>query len=199
VASFDYTPPTLIGVIGKKRSGKDTFASALTEEAGWTKVAFADALREAALGLDPLVGEVFYWRTGDDSPRLHPAARLSEVVETLGWERAKDYIPEVRRTLQRLGAESVRALDPDFWIRAARASVEASVNPVVMPDVRYPNEAEAIRSWGGILVRVVRPGRETVDEHSSETALDGYNADYSVSNESTIEDLRAIALLLAGA
>lgn len=181
----------LIGMIGRRRSGKDSFASTLVDELGYDRVAFADPLREAALALNPLVGPAPL--PGDLTSGYR---RLAEVVETLGWERAKDTVPEVRVVLQRLGTNAVRALDDTFWVRAAVARIEASSAPVVVTDCRFPNEAEAVRLAGGYLVRVVRPGATTADDvdlHASETALDDYPEDFYVDNSGTLADLAATA------
>lgn len=183
----------LIGLIGKKRSGKDTFAAALTEDLRYTRVAFADPLREAALALDPLVGRVAL--PGNPSPIAD--VRLSALISAIGWESAKDYVPEVRRILQRLGTESIRALDEDFWIRVGSTRIDGASGPVVVTDVRYPNEADAIRSRGGFLVRITRPGDPVGEEHISERALDDYRVDYQVPNDGTVEDLRYVAVSLA--
>ena len=78
----------LIGTTGRKQAGKDSFAARLVEAHGFTRVTFADPMREFALALDPLVDGHY---------------RLSEIVRSLGWDVAKESIPEVRRTLQRLG------------------------------------------------------------------------------------------------
>ena len=176
----------IIGLIGKKRSGKDTFAAVLVEKHEYTRVAFADPLREALLRMDPYV-DADLLEHGEVQPY-----RLSEVIEVLGWERAKDEVPEVRRLLQTFGTDAIRTLDADFWVRAAVASAEAVQGPVVVTDVRFPNEADAIRNMGGLLVRITRPGYDG-DGHPTETALDGYPADISIPNTRSINDLQALA------
>lgn len=195
--------PPLVGLLGRKRSGKDSFAEVLVGEFGFARVAFADPLKEAALGLDPLVGP-----TGLPFAPARVMRRLSEVVDSIGWERAKE-VPEVRRTLQRLGTEAIRALDGGFWVRIAmRAVRELREGPapvtypargvsVVVTDVRLPNEAEAIQEAGGALVRIVRPGVESGDSHASEVALDDWPTNYVVVNDGTLDDLRAEARALA--
>lgn len=183
----------LIGVLGKKRAGKDTFAATLLDEYGYQRVAFADPLRDAALRLDPLVGPA---PLPDD---LVPRYRsLSEVVGALGWERAKDSVPEVRGILQRLGTDAIRALDPDFWIRQALLPIEARTAPVVVTDVRFPNEADELVARGGTLVRIVRPGHPADgDEHPTEKALDNYPTRFTVTNGGTLEDLQEAARVFA--
>jgi len=154
---------TLIGISGRKRSGKDTFAARLTGVHGYTRVAFADPLRAMALALDPLV------RTTSGH-----TVRLAELAAFEGWERAKNHA-EVRRTLQRLGTEAGRAVLGDtIWIDTAMQHVDQVNGPVVITDVRYPNEADAIRAAGGIVLRIDRPGLTSSDVHPSETAMDDY-------------------------
>lgn len=180
--------PRLIGLSGKKRSGKDTFAAGLVER-GATRVAFADPLKEAALALDPLVGRPAYPNV------LAPQSdvRLSTYVGALGWERAKEH-PEVRRLLQNYGV-AIREIDPEFWVRAGMTKAASIDDPVVVTDVRFPNEADKIRELGGHVVRIVRPGFESAPgAHECETALDGYVADLTFVNDSTIEDLRDQAI-----
>src|SRR5690606_25237255 len=148
----------LIGIAGKKRSGKDTVAKAL-EPFGYQRVGFADELKRAALEINPLI---------------HGGGELRELVGALGWETAKDHYPGVRRFLQELGT-SIRERDRYFWIRAAFMRINPALADgygVVVPDVRYPNEVDAIRRAGGTIIQVVRPGRpDDGDRHASETAL----------------------------
>lgn len=185
----------LIGLIGKKRSGKDTFASTLVEERGFTRYAFADPLKEAALGLDPLIRfeqDETYLATPDYYFGVGPKIeRLSAVVERLGWEQAKE-IREVRRTLQNYGV-AIRGIEEDFWTRTTMEKALAHRGPVVITDVRFPNEVEAVHRAGGIIVRIVRPGLASDDSHVSETALDGYPADLDVLNAGTVETLAETA------
>lgn len=75
----------------------------------------------------------------------------------------------------------------------------------IITDVRFPNEVEAIKKHGGIMVRINRPSwydqeedrlmREFLKEppraeHPSETALDNYEGfDIVIENNGTIEEL----------
>ena len=60
----------------------------------------------------------------------------------------------------------------------------------IITDVRFPNEAKAVKDRGGILIRINRPGFENTGDHLSEIALDDYkNFDTIIINDGTIEDL----------
>ncbi|MEV6399631.1 hypothetical protein AB0M39_33435 [Streptomyces sp. NPDC051907] len=178
-----------IALMGRARSGKDTVARRLVSTWAFTRVAFADPLKDMALNLDPVV---MYEPAGYGPLPV----RLTDVVKRWGWGKAKDRCPEVRRTLQRLG-ESVRAQDDVYWLSLALDKVAVADRwnlPVVVTDVRYENEAQALKSRGFTLVRLVRPqGAERMDEstagHESETALDHYPADVSLANNGTLNEL----------
>jgi hypothetical protein len=213
------TPP-LVGLIGKARVGKDTFAGFLTSEHGFQRFAFADPLRAVLLAVDPIVGMVREDRSGscgdpgccggpweDDFP-----LRLSEALDQFGgWEGVKaledgpspwtfpEVSDEVRALLQRLGTEGGREnLGADVWVNAAMARIAEHGGPAVITDVRFPNEADAIRAAGGILVRITRDDAEPIAgaAHSSETALDGYPAEWTVTNNGPREDLAGAASFL---
>ncbi|WP_205064306.1 hypothetical protein [Streptomyces sp. OspMP-M43] len=158
-------------------------------------MAFADPLKEAALRVDPIIG------SEGTSYGAFPI-RLSDVVKRYGWDRAKYSHPEVRRTLQNLG-ESVRTADPDFWLRMALDKVATADRwslPVVVSDVRYANEADALRCAGALMVRIERPGATAGGEaarHVSELDLDAYPADVTIPNTGTLGDLDALVDTLA--
>ena len=169
----------LIGLVGRKRAGKDTAAATLVREFDFTALAYADPVKEAAERLDPIVG-VRYWP-------IARGIRLSDVVADRGWEEAKA-LPEVRRTLQRLGTEVVRTVEPDFWVEQLERRLLDASGPVVVTDCRFPNEVDLIRQYGGLIVRVVRPSAERADGHSSEQ-VDDLDFDIEIVNDGTLEDL----------
>lgn len=160
-------------------------AARLVEQHGFTRVAFADRLKEAVLAFDPTVND--YGR------------RLSEYVTDpdVGWERAKE-IPEVRRALQHFG-QAIRDIDPGFWIRAAFPAMQGRTR-VVVSDVRYRDEADALRAAGFTLVRITRPGAPLASGsgHVSETELTGYPTALTIINSGSLGDLYARADKLAG-
>lgn len=69
--------------------------------------------------------------------------------------------------------------------------IDSSFPNWIITDVRFPNEAQAIKDRGGIMIRIERPGVESHcgGQHPSETALDNYNFDYVIENEGSIDEL----------
>ncbi|MFD0276184.1 hypothetical protein ACFVHB_20085 [Kitasatospora sp. NPDC127111] len=179
-----------IGIIGRARVGKDTAGAWLVRERGYQRVAFADALKDAALRVDPVV-QTFACGDGCETTEH----RLSEVVRWDGWEMAKA-IPEVRRLLQELGA-AMRQVDPRIWIHAALTEVNVMNDlgrAAVVTDVRYRNEAEMLRSHGFHLLYIDRPGIPHL-VHESEGALGPEDADYTIINAGSVADLESAVQL----
>ncbi|MBC9714512.1 hypothetical protein H9Y04_18300 [Streptomyces sp. TRM66268-LWL] len=178
-------------LMGRARTGKDTVARRLVSEWSFTRVAFADPLKDMAHGLDPIV---MYEPAGYGPVPV----RLSDAVRRWGWEKAKDDCPEIRRTLQRLG-QAAREQDPNHWVSLAMDKITVADRwnlPVVVTDVRHVNECEALKNRGFTLVRVIRPGAPALGtnaQHESETALDNYPADVTISNVGSLNDLHCAA------
>ena len=97
-----------IGLAGWARSGKDTVADYLVKNHGFTRVSFADPMREALLALDPNI----------EFGISH--MKLSTLVRFGGWDSVKENYPEVRGLLQRMGTEVGRDLfGKNFWVDQA--------------------------------------------------------------------------------
>src|SRR5690606_11078585 len=123
----------LIGIAGKKRSGKDTVAKAL-EPFGYQRVGFADELKKMALEINPVIAAE---EDASNWPPTPIAVRLGDMVAAFGWEDANDDTPEVLKFLQELGT-SVRERDRSLWIRAAFMRINPALAVgygVVVPDV----------------------------------------------------------------
>jgi hypothetical protein len=166
----------IIGLSGYARSGKDEVAKILVEEYGYTKVAFADKIRQLLLETNPQVKDGF---------------RIESVVGAYGWDKAKVLFPEIRKLLQDLGVGARKVFGEEFWIERALASIFKNENTVVT-DVRFINEADMIKHQDGQIWRIKRTGVEAVNAHVSEHDMDGYPVDKILKNEGTLEDLRTL-------
>lgn len=166
----------LIGLTGYAQSGKDTVGQYLVTEHKYHRIGFADAVRDAVYTLNPMI-KTDRWET------------LQEYIDYVGWDRAKVDNSEARRLLQIMGTEVGRMLfGPDVWINIAERKA-GSEPRVVITDVRFPNEADWIRSRGGIVVRVDRSGVGPVNGHASDQLA--FSPDMTIDNVGTIDELYA--------
>lgn len=167
----------LIGISGKKGSGKNTVANIIAKQQvlGNTKHNYYDFAFAAMLKflLENLVDQ----DTDFDKNSKNK----------LGLCDNNGKIYTIRELLQLIGTK-LRDIDPDIWIKALDKDTRG-YSDVMITDVRFLNEAEYIKSKGGLLVRINRPNLEE-DQHISETELDNYsNWDYVIKNDGTMEDL----------
>jgi len=183
----------VVGIGGEMEHGKDVIAGYLRREHGFTVLRMSDALRWEIMGrlrltLKEVVRSAIYSDYHDATPMLaysaaggHTSMKRT-VPDDLLWRRELDKDeawwgrrlrwevwehkrPTVRRLLQEYGTEVRRHDDPDYWVKRY-AEAATKLERVVTPDVRFLNEAAAVRALGGLVVRVVRPG------HVSATKLE---------------------------
>ena len=151
----------IIGISGKAGSGKDTVADYLVQSYGFTKVSFASTLKNmlSAAGFPEPSNR-------DDKEKLIDGFDFS-------W----------RHAAQTLGTEWGRVcLDDDIWVKLTMRNLEPHRN-YVFSDVRFPNEADAIRNIGHIIHlsgRMVDLGNAS--QHTSEVPLEVKAEDAVIEN-----------------
>lgn len=147
----------LIGIAGPARAGKDTLCSYMLDNLDgiWLRSSFADPLKEMlrAIGVD----------CSDDAKAV-----VSD-----------DYGVTPRHMMQTLGTEWGRhMIDGDIWVKAfARLNAGKCV---IVPDVRFENEAELVREHGVLIHLVGRGGIE--GNHVSENAIEFKPGDIVIDN-----------------
>jgi hypothetical protein len=170
----------IIGLTGYAQSGKDSVANILVENYGYQRIAFADPIRKLLYEMNPTVKDGGY--------------RVQGVVDGYGWDVAKTAFPEIRTLLQTLGVGARKTFGDMFWVNQALSGLQlfGEANYVIT-DVRYPNEAKAIRGYDNSQIwRIKRSGVDPVNTHASETAMDGEKVDQIFVNNGTLEDLKVL-------
>ena len=160
----------IIGLCGAIGSGK-SLTAALLGMAGFDIRSFAEPLRK----------EVAWALRNNDHP---PGAPQCLFLARADDVRAKPTPPAMRELLQWWGTEYRRAQDENYWVKKANFN-----SPGVFQDVRFPNEAAAVRASGGIMWRISRPAAANQDhaDHSSETIAVGIAAEVTVLNDGPLE------------
>lgn len=170
----------LVGVTGGKGHGKDTFAQQVLAS-GRSGASFR--VKSFATPLKDMVAQVFDLPRADmDDPvakeRLLPSPIvIDNHIEALRHLTGLSISPHarvaasIRQLLQYVGTDYVRAESPDYWVdKAAESFVRGNT---IVPDVRFPNEVQAVKKVGGLILKVHRIDLEdSGDTHASETSLD---------------------------
>lgn len=178
----------VIGLTGRAGSGKTTVARHLVEVHRAIRLPFAKPLKSMLYHLLEMQG------IGLSAATRMIDGDLKEVPTPAFGGRTP------RWAMQTLGTEWGRALSPTFWVDAWRAAVdradlEAAADMtdvlIVADDVRFPEEAAAIRALGGIVARLERPGSGLGGEsggHPSETTDIG-EVSVAIVNDGSLPDL----------
>lgn len=179
----------LIGLKGYKGVGKDTVADFLVHRYDFRKVAFAAKMKEAVAALmDIDLKEVddFKNNMGGTLDRVEVIISIGAPLGGLVGERSMGW----REFLQRFGTEMGRGVfGENFWVDLLFESIDNIVSEnVVITDARFENEADEIRSRGGYMIEVIRPGFEP-DGHASEEPLPKELIDFEIMND---DDLRTL-------
>lgn len=188
----------VVGIAGKKGSGKDTVADHLVEHLGFVKLSFAEALYEEVSKSFNVSTRLLQRRETKELGML-PLSRsdnpeFKKLMVSLGFkENATDreHLLSPRAILQYWGTEYRRAnFGDDYWInklneKIGKLDLTASI---VVSDVRLKNELEYIKTLNGNTYLVDRPlASRTIDQHVSEQI--NFEADGVIDNSGTQEEL----------
>lgn len=181
----------VIAITGKLNTGKDTAAEVL-KSLGCISFSFADPLKVC-------VQELFGYS--------------ADVL----WGPSQNRTPEVRSILQELGTDFARKYRPNIWIDKMRERIQLCLEGgidfydlvsdseiekakgIVVPDVRFPNEAAMLYSdLNAFTIRIVRPGNyslssDSAAQHASEVDQENIPPEHiamTLQNNSTVEQLR---------
>jgi hypothetical protein len=199
----------IIGVCGLIGAGKDTIADYLVNIHQFRRESFANTLKDA-------VSAVFGWDRELLEGRTKHSRAWREQVDP--WWAHRLGMPDLtpRWVLQYWGTEVVRkSFHDNTWIASLENKLRKTTDDVVISDCRFPNEIEAIKRAGGVVVRVHRGAdpewyllAEAVNAgpkhigwslakdqlskfniHASETAWIGTNFDAVLDNNSSMDHL----------
>jgi hypothetical protein len=186
---------TLIGLVGGKQMGKNTVANIICYLTGlnpqlpfantdvwetasiWKQVSFASPLKQVASILTGIPVKDF------ENEKVKRQYLPDQYINKK--EDGTEELLTVRGFLQRLGTEVGRSLHPRIWEYALFNKYQIQREKVVdeegseeyvdkypnwiVTDVRFPNEVEAIKSRGGLIFKVFRPGILRVYFNDSDT------------------------------
>lgn len=176
-----------IALLGRLRSGKDTVGDYLADKYGYTRFAFGDELKRDFHRRYPEIQR-------DPKPRAGYQFHGQFMREHYGENVWVDACFENVRDAE-LSAEL-----SDTFMGAEEPSFRA-----VITDVRQESEYEALAARSYVLIRVDAPDGLRIERavnsgdtfayadlaHGTETALDGYAADFTVTNDGSLAELYA--------
>lgn len=178
----------LIGILGKKGTGKSTSADyLLSKYSGFgIEKSFADPLKK-------MCAELFMFT----NEQVYGTIDVKEMPDANWFGRTP------RDFLQKVGTDWLRndlalmipELGKNFfvyrfslWYNTVLETTPTAI--VIIPDVRFQNEVDYIQKMGGIVIKIERLNIDNADDHESEKEIDlitTYN--YLINNDHSISDL----------
>jgi hypothetical protein len=160
-----------IGITGKIGSGKSTAASIL-RDCAFTERTFAEPLKSCALAFGFSYSEIYGSQAEKSAVNTTWGISGREFLQKFGTEVCREQLPRIIPTMN------------NCWVKLATSNI---VGNIVWSDVRFPDEAAAIKELGGIIIEIVRPSNYQMF-HTSETQQ--IQSDMTIDNSGTIDDLR---------
>jgi hypothetical protein len=174
--------PKIIGLCGRKRVGKGTMAEILSARFGYGQISFAQPMRWMLDGVHSCIPHLFDVDVWSDEfkEETHPVflGRTGRhILETLGTEWGRNQIGD------------------NLWTHIAMLRAEEAIADgyrIVISDVRFPNEIEAIHKANGLVYYISRPGHDEGEAtHVSDEAHKSRElCDYEIINDSSLEDFK---------
>lgn len=185
----------IIAICGFQGAGKDTLAEVLIKKYDFVKLSFAGIIKD-------ITSIIFGWdRKMLEGDTLTSRVWREQVDE---WWAKRLNMPHLtpRFILQYFGTDLFRNhFHQDIWIACIEKKISQYKN-VVITDCRFPNEINTIKNLGGHLIHIHRGGlpewfyeaklgiaKIPSDIHPSETSWILNDFEYSIENNSTLEDL----------
>ena len=185
----------IVGITGKRLSGKDTAGKYLVEKYGFTRIGNADKMKDGVAALWGITREEvdeFKDNRGGSLDRVEVHLDVGGTIRyTYGWVEF----------LQRFGTEMGRdTWGKDTWVNMAfplpslMDELEIAIHGIeniVVTDLRFENEAQRILDLGGTIIQLLRPSviDSENDSHESEAGLPPDLIEYVIENTSTLDDL----------
>lgn len=205
----------LVSFSGRAGAGKDEASRHLVEAHGYTRIAFADELKHLAKQVFGFSDETLWGpsalRNAPDSRflraththhewEIEPKGEIWHCTRCSGEFDPKEAAPPCneyvtpRLALQLIG-EMMKEIYPAIWVERTLQAADKIAGPVVIPDLRFKREFDAVRAAGGKIIRLKRedsgiPG--ALGQHKSETEheeLSDTLFDAVVANDSCLRSL----------
>ena len=182
----------LIALCGAAGAGKDTVADMLPVR----KLAFADALYREVAEAWGVEQHVLRCQKTKETPTNDLCVMdcedegFTDFVFDEMWS-----VPRSPRRILQWWGDYRRAQMPDYFVAKMATELSITHEPVVITDVRFPNEAAMVRQLGGQIWQIHRPSYEAGGTgHASDTDGSAFSPDRVVVNSGSLEDLRAAVL-----
>lgn len=199
----------IIAFAGRKRSGKTCLCKMLQQEENAVIITIANYLKYLccelmSISYEELIEEKDNGYTFDVVPDERwfkiISKRTDISTENIKNELQGRHITSIRELLQVIGTDVIRKYNENWHVQKMIEEIESYSEDklIVIDDVRFPNEKEAILNRSGEVFFIVRPNVSEVSNHASETSLKWQDFDYRhvIINDNITEDKLKLDFLI---
>jgi len=168
----------IIGIIGKKESGKSTIAEYLRDKYAFTSYAIAEPLKK--------IGSIFGFTDHQmyiDKLEINTLLGICfrEFAQLFGTDICRKILPRIIPNMKGI-----------IWVKLLELFIEQHISvPIVIEDVRFIDEAQAINQYSDAYIIEVK--RCVVSDnysfHNSELENEQITSDFQIMNNSSMNDL----------
>lgn len=171
--------PQIIGITGRKYNGKDTLGDVFIKELLFEKLSFANNLKKAVKDIFDFTDEQIYGNKKEDVDefwKISPRQVMQFIGTDLFRNQMKKILPNDNE---------------DIWVKCVEKQILNDKHKhFVITDVRFQNEVDMIKKYGGIIIKIIRPSIIDISTHASEQNIDNIIADYDIINNGSVDDLK---------
>lgn len=175
----------IIGICGRKESGKSLLSNVLVEKYGYTRFTFDHALKNlicSILSIDRT--ELEKIKNNSKTLNFVPTEEIMSFIskETdINIVFVKDFFDKhtsftMRELLQKIGTDLIRTFNKDWHVNKVKNCIinklenDKDAN-IVVDDVRFENEIKMLSDFNANLFFVIRPSNFNVSNHESDTSI----------------------------
>jgi hypothetical protein len=164
----------VIGICGKKFHGKDTIADHYVKKYGFTKISLGDSLKHAMKNIFGFTDEQL-WGNQKETKDTYWNATPRDVMQYIGTDLMREQF-----------SKKYPHIGNNIWVMSIQRQIENliahGISKIIVPDLRFPNEEQMIRSFNGKIIRVIRDSLASTDKHISENSSEQIQVDYTIYN-----------------
>jgi dephospho-CoA kinase len=170
----------IIGITGKKFNGKDTVSDYIVSKYNFTKIAYAEPLKEVCRNLFNFNDEQLY---GDKKEDLDSFWNITprQAFQFIGTDM-------IRNNMDKM----IKGVNNNFWVKCLEKRIinlnSRGIKNIIVSDIRFNNEADLIKRLNGKLIKVSR-NIVNNDSHISELEIDNIEEDILIENKGSLEEL----------
>lgn len=189
---------TLIALSGRKNSGKSTISNYLVNNEGFSKISFADYLKELIINVFLIDKSYLY------DQNLKELKCFNFVTDLNFYKKISKYVSEdvtylfnkiinintSRELLQFIGTDILRAHDENFHVKKTLLKIQNNLNTnFVCDDVRFKNELLGLKSLNAEEYFIIRPYNWNVSNHASEISINWFDINKIIINNNDVNIL----------